>query len=48
MRIAIGCDEAAYDLKNIIIKHLETKGIEVKDFGSSKMNRYFTLMLPIA
>lgn len=36
MRIAIGCDEAAYDLKNIIIKHLETKGIEVKDFGSLK------------
>lgn len=36
MRIAIGCDEAAYDLKHILIKHLETKGIEVKDFGSLK------------
>ncbi|SFN41691.1 ribose 5-phosphate isomerase B [Proteiniclasticum ruminis] len=36
MRIAIGCDEAAYDLKHIIMKHLEMKGIEVKDFGSLK------------
>lgn len=34
MKIAIGCDEAAYALKVEIIKHLESKGIEYKDFGA--------------
>lgn len=33
MRIAVGCDEAAYDLKVAISRHLEKKGIEVADFG---------------
>lgn len=36
MRIAIGCDEAAYSLKVIIMEHLKTKGIEVDDFGADK------------
>lgn len=36
MKIAIGCDEAAYDLKIIIKKHLEEKGIEVDDFGAGR------------
>lgn len=36
MKIAIGCDEAAYGLKRIIIDHLEKKGYEVDDFGADK------------
>lgn len=36
MKLAIGCDEAAYKLKVEIIKHLNTKGIEVEDFGADK------------
>ena len=35
MRIAIGCDEAAYALKLEIMKHLESKGIAYHDFGAS-------------
>ena len=35
MKIAIGCDEAAYQMKVVIKKHLEGKpNIEVKDFGA--------------
>ncbi|SHE81291.1 ribose 5-phosphate isomerase B [Clostridium fallax] len=34
MRIALGCDHGGLELKNIIIKHLEDKGIETKDFGT--------------
>ncbi|SCP96920.1 ribose 5-phosphate isomerase B [Anaerobium acetethylicum] len=34
MRIAIGCDEAAYSLKVEIMKHLQSKNIEVVDFGA--------------
>lgn len=36
MKIAIGCDEAAYALKVEIMKHLESKGIEYEDFGADK------------
>lgn len=36
MKLAIGCDEAAYSLKVEIIKHLNTKGIEVEDFGADE------------
>lgn len=37
MKIAIGCDEAAYQLKMEIIKHLKTKeGVEVVDFGAAE------------
>ena len=36
MRIAIGCDEAAYGLKVIIMDHLKEKGVEVEDFGADK------------
>ena len=32
--IAIGCDHAAYAFKNLIIKHLNEKGYEIKDFGT--------------
>jgi ribose 5-phosphate isomerase B len=34
MKLAIGCDEAAYDLKVEIIKHLKSRNIEVTDFGA--------------
>ena len=37
MKIAIGCDEAAYRLKAILMEHLQKRGdIEYKDFGSSE------------
>ena len=34
MKIAIGCDHGALDLKNTMVKHLEERGFEVKDFGT--------------
>ena len=34
MKISIGCDHGALDLKNQVVKHLEGKGYEVKDFGT--------------
>ena len=32
--IAVGSDHAAFDLKEVIIEYLCSKGIETKDFGS--------------
>lgn len=34
MKISIGCDHSALDLKNVIIEHLEKKGHEVVDRGT--------------
>lgn len=34
MKIAIGCDHGGLNLKNEIIKHLSSKNIETKDFGT--------------
>ena len=34
MKIAIGCDHGALTLKNKMVAHLESKGFEVKDFGT--------------
>ena len=34
MKIALGCDHGALDLKSALIPHLESKGYEVKDFGT--------------
>ena len=34
MKIAIGCDHGALELKNALIPHLQKKGYEVKDFGT--------------
>ncbi|MBC2579871.1 ribose 5-phosphate isomerase B [Clostridium sp. DJ247] len=34
MKIALGSDHAGLPLKKEIIKHLEAKGIEIKDFGT--------------
>lgn len=36
MKIAIGCDEAAYGLKLEIMSHLESKGYTMVDFGSGE------------
>jgi len=33
MKIAIGCDEIAIDMKNSLIEVLKEKDIEYKDFG---------------
>lgn len=34
MKIALGSDHAGFQLKNEIIKHLDGKGFELKDFGT--------------
>ncbi len=34
MKIAIGCDHGALDLKNTVLAHLEKQGHEVLDFGT--------------
>ena len=34
MKIAIGCDHGALELKNVMVAHLTKKGYEVKDFGT--------------
>ncbi|MDE6944126.1 MAG: ribose 5-phosphate isomerase B [Lachnospiraceae bacterium] len=36
MRIAIGCDEAAYHLKMILKEHLVMHGYEVDDYGADQ------------
>lgn len=36
MKLAIGCDEAAYELKSAIMKHLDEIGVEYEDFGANK------------
>ena len=36
MKIAIGCDEAAYELKVLIKEHLQEKGYEVDDYGAKQ------------
>lgn len=34
MKIAIGSDHGGYELKEIIKKHLQEKGFDIKDFGT--------------
>ena len=36
MKIAIGCDHGALELKNQMVVHLQTQGHEVVDFGTHK------------
>lgn len=36
MKIAIGSDHAGYELRHVIIQHLQSKGLEVLDFGTYK------------
>ncbi|SCZ09321.1 ribose 5-phosphate isomerase B [Alkaliphilus peptidifermentans] len=35
MRIAIGSDHGGYELKEIVKKHLQEKGLDVTDFGTN-------------
>lgn len=39
MKIAIGCDHTATGLKNHLIDHLDSKGIEVVDVGTKSNER---------
>ena len=34
MKLAIGCDEAAWQLKDAIRAHLVAKGVDIEDFGT--------------
>ena len=34
MKIAIGCDHGALELKNVMVQHLQKQGHEVKDYGT--------------
>ena len=34
MRMSIGCDHGALDLKNKVVLHLQSRGFEVADFGT--------------
>jgi len=38
MKIAIGCDHGALDLKNAMIKHLEKQGHQVINFGTDTLD----------
>ncbi len=38
MKIAIGCDHGALDLKNVLISHLEKQGHTVQDFGTHTLD----------
>lgn len=36
MKIAVGCDEAAFGLKVVLLEHLDKKEIAYEDFGADK------------
>lgn len=38
MKISLGCDHGGYELKEIVKKHLENKGIEVYDTGTYSLD----------
>ena len=38
MKISIACDHGALALKNTIIRHLESQGHELKDFGTHSLD----------
>jgi ribose 5-phosphate isomerase B len=50
MKIAIGCDHGAFELKHEIIKFLESENHEVKDFGTYTTDScdYPDIALPVA
>lgn len=44
MKIALGSDHAGYELRQIVKEHLESKGIEVIDFGAfSKESAHYPI-----
>ena len=38
MKIAIGCDHGALELKNTLVAHLKEKGHEIEDFGTHTLD----------
>lgn len=38
MKVAIGCDEAAFDLKQVLIAYMAGRGVEVEDYGCPDKN----------
>jgi ribose 5-phosphate isomerase B len=34
MKVAIGSDEAAYEMKEVLLAHLRARGVDVTDFGT--------------
>ena len=40
MKIAIGCDHGALDMKNAVVAHLQKRGFEVVDFGTHTLASY--------
>ena len=38
MKIAVGCDEAAVEMKEVIKKHLEDQGHTIQDLGVNSPN----------
>lgn len=48
--IAIGSDHGGFDLKQVVLKHLDSKGIAYKDFGCYTADRcdYPDIALPVA
>ena len=43
MKIAIGCDHVGFELKGKVIEHLKEKGIEVVDFGTTRLRVFVPL-----
>ena len=50
MKVAIGCDHAAFQLKEILKSYLQSKGFEIKDFGCYSEERadYADFAHPVA
>ncbi|NHR06812.1 RpiB/LacA/LacB family sugar-phosphate isomerase [Chromobacterium haemolyticum] len=50
MHIAIACDEAAFDLKEILLRHLQAQGRQVSDCGvfNRQPALYADIAIPVA
>ena len=42
MKLAIGCDEAAYQLKKTIMEHLSDIGVEYEDSERQREKLFYT------